>query len=261
MPQGQYNQVQNLIGKSVSHYRIIEKIGQGGMGEVFLADDASLQRKVALKFLPPDLQKDAIARKRFLREARSAAALKAVELDDTLAGTHGVRGDVFAWTDFDFPAADREYKRDLELDPKDAGSRAAYSHILMIIGRRDEAMQQIERAVAMDPLAEGLRLYHAVVLLGARRYDDALSQARLAGSGLAVRAQPGNLPALGVLVVAAHMKQQYAEAIAAGAAGYEGIGGRTSPRCSRRATPNRTTPARCDRLPRWNWRSMEGSQA
>lgn len=64
-----------MIGSTFGHYRILEKIGQGGMGEVFLADDATLQRKVALKFLPPDLQPDEAARKRFLREARSAAAL------------------------------------------------------------------------------------------------------------------------------------------------------------------------------------------
>ena len=64
-----------MIGETVSHYRIIEKIGQGGMGEVFLADDTSLHRKVALKFLSPAMQRDAAARKRFLREARSAAAL------------------------------------------------------------------------------------------------------------------------------------------------------------------------------------------
>jgi serine/threonine protein kinase len=64
-----------MIGELVSHYRIVGKIGQGGMGEVFLADDTSLHRKVALKFLPPALQQDAAARKRFLREAHSAAAL------------------------------------------------------------------------------------------------------------------------------------------------------------------------------------------
>ncbi|RPJ60846.1 MAG: hypothetical protein EHM23_08985 [Acidobacteria bacterium] len=66
---------EDLIGCSVSHYLIVEKIGQGGMGEVFLADDKSLGRKVALKFLPPHLQQDTAAHKRFIREAHSAAAL------------------------------------------------------------------------------------------------------------------------------------------------------------------------------------------
>ena len=64
-----------MIGKTLSHYHILEKIGQGGVVEVFFADDTSLHRKVALKFLPPSIQQDPTAHKRFILEARSAVAL------------------------------------------------------------------------------------------------------------------------------------------------------------------------------------------
>ncbi len=64
-----------MIGQTIAHYRIESKLGHGGMGEVFLAEDTLLRRKVALKLLPPDFQLDQSARRRFLREARSAAGL------------------------------------------------------------------------------------------------------------------------------------------------------------------------------------------
>ena len=65
----------DMIGASVSRYLILEQIGRGGMGEVFLAEDTSLGRRVALKFLPPELQNHPKARQRFLREAKATAAL------------------------------------------------------------------------------------------------------------------------------------------------------------------------------------------
>jgi serine/threonine-protein kinase len=65
-----------MIGTTVGHYRIVERIGQGGMGEVYLAEDTSLRRNVALKFLPEHLLEDEVARRRLLREAESAAALE-----------------------------------------------------------------------------------------------------------------------------------------------------------------------------------------
>lgn len=64
-----------MIGKTVSHYRILEKLAEGGMGIIYKAEDLKLKRKVVLKFLPPDITADLETKQRFIHEAQAASKL------------------------------------------------------------------------------------------------------------------------------------------------------------------------------------------
>jgi TolB-like protein len=119
-------------------------------------------------------------------KARSEAR-RALELDDTSAMAHFALATLLTYADWDFPAAGREWSRAIELDPGDALARANYSHYLMLVGRRDDAMTQIEAALKADPFNVIPRLFYGVDLVFLRRYEEALAAFR---EGL--RMQPGN---------------------------------------------------------------------
>jgi serine/threonine protein kinase len=78
-----------VVGQTISHYRIVKKLGEGGMGVAYKAEDSNLDRVVALKFLATHLLQDEESRRRFIREAKAAAPLDhpnicTVHEDDTL---------------------------------------------------------------------------------------------------------------------------------------------------------------------------------
>jgi tetratricopeptide (TPR) repeat protein len=142
------------------------------------------------------------------REAK-AAALKALELDGTEWEAHRALAGILTWGDWDWPAAERKWKEIVALNPNNAEALQSYSHFLMHVGRQDEAMAQIERAMELDPLSVRTLSFYAADLVYVRRYDDAIAAARAA-----LRLQPDALVARNALHQALVLKGMYDEALA-----------------------------------------------
>ena len=104
------------------------------------------------------------------------AALKALTLDDNLAQAHASLGQVTSYYDYDFPTAEREYRRAIELNPNYATAHQWLAEHLAAMKRHDEAVVEIRRALDLDPMSVIMNRIYADILVGGRKYDEALRQ-------------------------------------------------------------------------------------
>jgi serine/threonine protein kinase/Flp pilus assembly protein TadD len=105
------------------------------------------------------------------------AALKALERDESLAAAHGALALVKLHYDWDFPGAEKEFKRALELNPNDADIRHDYSHYLIAMGRAEESATESDRALQLDPVDTSLRACLCWHRYAARQYGESVAQA------------------------------------------------------------------------------------
>src|SRR6058998_3233954 len=138
-----------------------------------------------------------------------AAALKALALEPSLAEAHASLGDQLCFYDWDAPAAERELRRAIELNPSLAIAHFVYSHCLASHGRLDEALAEARRAHELDPLNSGVATGLPWALYAARRYDEAI-----AGQLKSLDLDPGFAWGHMILALALTAKGRYAEALA-----------------------------------------------
>jgi TolB-like protein/Tfp pilus assembly protein PilF len=111
----------------------------------------------------------------FFPRAKSAA-LKAVEIDDDLAEAHAVLGFTIFWYDWDWAAAEKEFRRALELNPNSADAHWGFAHLYSNTGRHDEALAEIRAAREIDPLSLIISASEGLYLIDAGRPDEGLAQ-------------------------------------------------------------------------------------
>jgi len=107
-----------------------------------------------------------------------AAALRALELEETLAEAHTTLAGVLLFYDWDWPGAEKHLKRALELSPSSAAAHLRYGSYYTALGRSQEALAEIRRAQALDPLSLAVQGDLLFSLVGARQFDEAIAQAQ-----------------------------------------------------------------------------------
>lgn len=106
---------------------------------------------------------------------RAEAALqRALELDSSYSDVYHLLGGVKTWSRWDWQGGEAAYKKAIELDPRNADAHAAYSHVLNILGRPDEAMRHIAVALEIDPLNSKILAFYGQDLMFAHKFDDAV---------------------------------------------------------------------------------------
>ena len=143
-----------------------------------------------------------------IRPTAQAAAQKALELDETLPEAHLALG-TLRFNYWEWAAAEREYKRAIELNPSSSRGHSVYSFYLSAIGRHEEAIAEARRARELDPLSAGINRRIGSVLVNARRYDEAIEQLKKT-----LELDPNYTPTHYWLGYAYAAKGQYPQAIA-----------------------------------------------
>ena len=157
---------------------------------------------------------DAIPADEALTRGKAAAA-KALELDERLAGAHYALATAHTWDDWDWPSAEREFRRAVELDPNHALGRNWHGGYLSLRRRHQEAIAEHERARDLDPRSLIVNANLGRALYWARRYDEAITQARRTLEldprfGIALFWLEGSLRHQGLLKEAVALRQQVA---------------------------------------------------
>jgi serine/threonine protein kinase/Tfp pilus assembly protein PilF len=138
------------------------------------------------------------------------AVAKAIELDSDLPDIHSRLAGQTTWTDWNWAAAEPEFRRALEVLPNDAEVRAFYSHYLYIMKRPSEAVEQIRRALELDPLSLPVQTLYGRDLVHARRFDEAVLQFQKV-----LRTNPNSPQALNNLAEVYYILRRYDDALAA----------------------------------------------
>jgi tetratricopeptide (TPR) repeat protein len=122
-----------------------------------------------------------------------AAAVRAIELDDSLAEAHASLGYVKLNFDWDWPGAEREFQRALELNPNLPRAHTGYAQYLLTLHRTEEASEEFSRADAIDPFSGQSHVNKAYLLFNARRYQEAIQAAKQIGDDRVMALSYGEL--------------------------------------------------------------------